>query len=81
MPSLIPVANVSPENWAAADEGHVKKLERELYDAEVKIDASLPEDQLASFRFYLDDTDSDESNSSEFESDSGSDVFWSDTEV
>lgn len=58
------IENVSQENWEAAEK-HVIKLEEELYAAEVRIDATLPEDMLNSFRFYLEDSDND----SDWESD------------
>ncbi|XP_072022707.1 uncharacterized protein [Amphiura filiformis] len=58
------LANVTPENWAKAEQ-HVIKLEEEMYNNEVRIDTTLPEDQLNSFRFQIevDDSSSEESDS------------------
>ena len=69
------IANVTPENWAAA-ERHVIDLENSLFDAEVKIDTTLPEDQLASFRFAVNDSDDDTDSGPELEDD-----FWSEVEA
>lgn len=61
------IVKVTAENWRKACE-HVKTLEDEIYTAEIKIDSSLSDEQTASFRFYLDETDSSSDDDSEDDS-------------
>lgn len=63
------ITHVTAESWRKAED-HVIKLEEHLYDTEVKIDTTLPEDQLNSFRFYVDDYSDDDSDDSDSDSDS-----------
>lgn len=62
------LANVTPENWEAADQ-HVMKLETQIFESEIRIDTTLSEEMLNTFRFHLADNDDDESSDSESETD------------
>ncbi len=58
------LAKITPERWAAV-ENHVIELENKLYEDEVKIDTTVPEDDLNTFHFYIDDSDSSSGSDSE----------------
>jgi len=62
----------------------VIRLEEEMYRKEVMIDTTIPEDQLAEFRFHLEDSDdeseADEESDSEDE-DTDDDSYTSDDEI
>ncbi|XP_072035179.1 uncharacterized protein [Amphiura filiformis] len=71
---------VTPENWFKACK-HVEQLENTVFDAEIKIDTTLSESDLASFRFcpYADDSDTDDSESDWSDVDSSNDedeLMW-----
>ena len=74
---------VTAENWAKAC-NHVKWLEDEIFDAEIKIDSSLSEMELSSFRFcpYDEDSDSSDSEDDDWPSDDSNDsdnhLLWVD---
>lgn len=54
------ISKVSPANWASAEE-HCIKIEKEMFDRELRIDSTLAEEQLSSLRFYINDS-ADESD-------------------
>lgn len=61
------ISRVTPANWRNAID-HVRKLEQFVFDEELKIDSILSEHELASFRFYPYESDS-ESDSSDDDND------------
>jgi hypothetical protein len=68
------INSVTPSNWANAC-AHVERLETDVFENELKIDATLSEEELSSFRFYPHDDDTDDSSS---DSDSDTEVWPSD---
>ena len=58
--------NVSPENWRKAEDNCIR-LEEKIHKTEIRLDLTVPEEQLNTFRFYI--SDNDDSSSSDENSD------------
>lgn len=68
------IGNITPEKWADAEQ-HVIELEEKLFELEVKIDTTLPEDMLSTFRFHIDNDSDDEFSESEDDDDDDQDDY------
>ncbi len=78
------LGKITPQNWIKAI-SHVEKLEEYIFNEEIKIDSRLSEHELASFRFYPAESDSEDSDSESDDwpssDDSGSLIWFPDEEV